>query len=112
MNNRVLIQCKDMRYKEEPTKLVKATVKDVVGKFKESFNNLKDSPNRPPAGFILCGGAGMTKGATKEWTEFQQWCQCNRQECEYLTEEDLIEIRNELRNRTNLMYSSSNKVRY
>ena len=84
-------------------KLPKASVADVVSKFKELEYNISDPNNYPIQGFELNGGDGMTKGGKKSWDEFTKWCDERNLQCEYNSNADLLKIRDKLRNRVDSM---------
>lgn len=89
---RILSQDKDNK-----GKLGKATVRNVVSKFKEQYLGIKDSIDSPLAGFELNGGDGMTQGGQMIWDEFSGWCEERNLDCEYNTREELQAICNTLR---------------
>lgn len=94
MRKRVISQDKDNK-----GNLGKTTVKNVVSKFKEQYLGLKDSDDTPLAGFELNGGTGMTKKSQEVWDEFGEWCLERNLDFEYNTRDELLIIRENLRNR-------------
>ena len=104
MNTRVLFQCKNNK-----GKLGVATVTHALGEFKETFNDLKDSPYNKPKGFFLIGGEGITQSAKECCGEFNQWCKERNLDFRYYTKKEFIAIRDELRNRVDLKDILENK---
>lgn len=93
MRKRILSQDKDNKGRLGPK-----TVKNAVSKFKEQQLGLKDSDDSPLAGFELNGGDGMTEAGQAVWDEFEEWCEQRDLDCEYNTRDDLVKMRNILRN--------------
>ena len=91
---RILGQDKDIS-----GKLSKQTVKNTVGKFKEQYADRHENPNQPIAGFELNGGSGMMKGGQEEWEKFCSWCDENQLIAIYNSNDDLLKMRLNLRNR-------------
>ena len=101
MRNRIISQDKANK-----GNLGKATVKNVISKFKEQYLGLKDSDETPLIGFELNGGSGMTKNGKKEWDDFKEWCIERNLDAEYNTKEELLLIRDKLRNRNKNKYNN------
>lgn len=101
---RILGQDKDI-----DGKLGKATVTDSVGKFKEQYADRHENPNQPIAGFELNGGTGMTKGGKEEWKRFEDWCNEKGLEAMYNTNDELKNIKTNLRNRVDNKLNNKNK---
>lgn len=104
MRKRVLSQDKD-----NTGRLGKATVKNAVSKFKEQQLGLKDSDESPLVGFELNGGEGMTDEGKKVWDDFSNWCKERNLDLEYNTKEELLRIRDVLRNREENHNRNNNK---
>lgn len=100
---RILGQDKDIS-----GKLGKPAVKNVVGKFKEQYADRHENPNQPIVGFELNGGTGMTKGGQEVWNDFATWCSERNLDLEYNTNDDLDNIKMNLRNRVDNKLKNKN----
>lgn len=94
MRNIVLIQDKDYK-----GKIPLIEIKSIISKFKQYYEIYLGDKSKKVIGFELNGGQGFTSNGVKEWDIFEKWCSEHGLKVLYNTIDEVIIIRDNLRER-------------